>query len=113
MTSTGVSRAQENRAIRREALREQLSAQGHVQYVVDNIQKLSDFEIEMDSLQVQRLKIANDGHLKLIAKYLPDGKTLEVTTETVDRNENLTLDELDAKITRLIETREERQAVTH
>lgn len=75
MPATGVSRAQENRRIRQEALREQLAEQGHVQHVVENIAKLEDFNTDID---VHRLKAAIDARMKLIAKYLPDLKQTEI-----------------------------------
>ena len=51
----GVSKANANRAIRQEALRESLSAGGHIQHVVDI-----------------------DTKLKLVSKYLPDVKSVEI-----------------------------------
>jgi len=68
-----------NRAIRQEALREQLSQQGHEQYISEIISNLSDPEMEYDSLWVQRLKAAADLRLKLMAKYIPDLKSQELT----------------------------------
>ena len=68
-----------NRAIRQEALREQLSQQGHEQYISEIISNLSDPELEYDSLWVQRLKAAADLRLKLMAKYIPDLKSQELT----------------------------------
>jgi len=74
--------AAKNRAIRQEALRKQLSAQGHVQHVIDIAGKLSDLEgVDMDSIQVQRLKAAADIKKGLISKYLPDLKSTELTGE--------------------------------
>lgn len=77
--STGNSRAAKNKQIRKEALRDQLSAQGHVQHVIDITDKLSNLTNELESLDVQRLKAAADLKLKLINKYLPDLKAMEVT----------------------------------
>ena len=71
--------AHRNRAIRQEALREQLSQQGHEQYISEIIANLSDPELEYDSLWVQRLKAAADLRLKLMAKYIPDLKSQELT----------------------------------
>ena len=68
-----------NRAIRQEALRDQLSQQGHEQYISEIITNLSDPELEYDSLWVQRLKAAADLRLKLMAKYIPDLKSQELT----------------------------------
>ena len=79
--TNGKSVAYRNKAIRQEALREQLSAQGHVQHVVDLAGKLADLDTELDSVQTQRLKAAIDTKLKLIGKYLPDQKAVEVTTD--------------------------------
>ena len=71
--------ANKNRAIRQEALREQLSNQGHVQHVTDIAKKLTDLENDLDSTQVQRLKSAADIKLKLIGKYLGDVKAIELS----------------------------------
>lgn len=76
---SGLSRANQNKAIRQEALREQLSAQGHVQHVIDIADQLSDLNQELDPTQVARLKATADIKLKLIGKYLPDLKQQEVT----------------------------------
>ena len=78
MTGRGISRANANKKVRQDALREQLQSQGHLQHVVDNLGKLGDLEVKLDGLQIQRLKAANEGHLKLIAKYLPDTKAVEI-----------------------------------
>ena len=77
--SVAKTKAQLNRQVRQEALREQLSQQGHEQYISEIISNLSDPELEYDSLWVQRLKAAADLRLKLMAKYLPDLKTTEIT----------------------------------
>ena len=75
----GTTAANKNRAIRQEALREQLSNQGHVQHVTDIAKKLTDLDNELDSTQVQRLKSAADIKLKLIGKYLGDVKAIELS----------------------------------
>jgi len=73
------TRAQQNRAIRQEALREQLSAKGLLQQVIEIAEKLSDLDKELDPLKVQRLKASADLKIKLVAKYLPDLKSTELT----------------------------------
>jgi len=73
--------AAKNRAVRQEALREQLSAQGHVQHVIDLANKLSTLTDELDSTEVVRIKAAADIKLKIISKYLPDLKSSEFTGE--------------------------------
>jgi len=78
MTATAATR---NRAVRQEALREQLSAQGHVQHVIDIAEKLSNLDEVLDNSDVQRLKAAADIKKGLINKYLPDLKSTELTGE--------------------------------
>lgn len=87
------TRAQENRAIRQDALREQLASQKHIEKVVDNIQQIEkldfyqkggDGEIDYKLCQANKfrldaLKAANEQRLKLINKYLPDLKSTEIT----------------------------------
>ena len=78
--------AAKNRAIRQEALREQLSNQKHVEHVIDISNKLADLEgkedsknIELDALQIQRLKAAADIKKTIINKYLSDeAKTVDL-----------------------------------
>lgn len=72
---------QKNRRIRKEALREQLQQQGHLQHVVDILNKLMDEENKLESAMVKRYKITLDTKLKLIGKYLPDLKAVEVEGE--------------------------------
>ena len=74
MSSTGVSRANAQRAIRREALREQLSNQGHAQHVVDLLEKLTNLSDDYTPIEVQRMSKALEIKMKIIAKYLPDDK---------------------------------------
>lgn len=70
----GQTRADANRKLRREALRDQLEAKGLIQKVIESADDLADLDEEMDAVSVQRLRAANDARLKLIAKYLPDAK---------------------------------------
>jgi len=79
INTMGTTAAHKNRAIRQEALREQLSNQGHVQHVTEIAQKLTNLEGELDPVQVQRLKAAADIKLKLIGKYLGDVKAVEIS----------------------------------
>lgn len=68
------TRAQQNRAIRQEALREQLAAQGHHEYVLEIARKLREPD---EDTNVQALKAAADIHLRLVDKYLPGLKSIE------------------------------------
>ena len=75
----GVSRADENRAIRQEELRAKLSAGKHIEHVIDNANKIQDLSTPLEPADVNRLKMASDIKLKLINKYLPDLKAVENT----------------------------------
>jgi tRNA threonylcarbamoyladenosine modification (KEOPS) complex Pcc1 subunit len=84
--STSTTRAQENKKIRQEALREQLSQGKHVEHVIDIADKLADVEIKLEAQDASRLKAAADIKLKLINKYLPDLKAVEVTRDDEDES---------------------------
>ena len=75
MTDTR-TRAQQNRAIRQEELRDKLAAGGHLQHAIDSIEKLND---AVDDFQVRKHKAVFDAHCKLLSKYLPDLKATEIT----------------------------------
>lgn len=77
----GSNRAEANRAIRQEALREQLANKGLVQQVIEVADKLAKLDEEMDAIKVARLRAANDARLALIKKYLPDLKQTELVGE--------------------------------
>ncbi len=66
-----------NRRIRKDALREQLTNGGHVQHVIDIANKLTDDTLQLETIDIQRLKAGADIKLKLISKYLPDLKAIE------------------------------------
>ena len=73
----GESVATKNKKVRQQALREQLSAQGHVQHVIDLSEKLSTEYLSLESSQITALKSAAEIKLRLINKYLPDLKSVE------------------------------------
>ena len=70
-----------NRAIRQEALRESLQAGGHIQHVLDICNELNDLSVPMENVDVQRKKTVIDTKLKLISKYLPDTKSVELSNK--------------------------------
>jgi len=74
-TSNMKSRA---RSVRREELIKYMQERGRAQYVFDIIEKLEDDNIELDALQIQRLRAAMDARINLLKKYLPDMKSIEV-----------------------------------
>jgi len=77
MAGSGKSRANENRAIRQEALREQLASKGLMQQAIEISNKLEDLDIKLEPSDAQRLKSAADIKMKLVAKYMPDMKSIE------------------------------------
>lgn len=78
-TGAAAHRANQNRKIRQEALREQLAEQCRIQHIIENVKKIEDLDNDMDAVEVQRLKAANETRLKLLNKYLPDLKSTELT----------------------------------
>lgn len=77
------TRAQLNRAIRQEALRDQLASKGLVQKVLDNIDKMEKLAGN-DHFELTKLKTANEQRMKLIDKYLPSLKATELTGDGGD-----------------------------
>lgn len=79
------TRNTKQRAVRQEALREQLSNQKHLEHVIDLINKISDEKEHIDSEILSRYKIAIDARFKIINKYLADLKTQEIDmTHNID-----------------------------
>lgn len=119
-SSVGRSRANENRRIRQEALREQLAAQKHLEKVIadiDEMRGLADFEEDLDKalredgektvhtealkavagvrkFQLDVLDKAISQRMKIVNKYLPELKAVEhsgeIGSETVVRVVDLT-----------------------
>ena len=75
------TRAQSNRRIRQEALREQLAQGKHVEHVIDMLENLQEPPEDFTPLDLQRVKVIIDTKLALIKKYLPDPKQVELTGE--------------------------------
>ena len=67
-----------SREINREELRRYLSERGKLSHIFDNLEKLEDQTIEMDSVAVARINSANSTRLALLKKYLPDEKSVEI-----------------------------------
>lgn len=79
MAKHGETHAQANKRVRQESLRELLRAQGHEQYILENIVKLEALQDELSANEIQRLSIATNKRLSLLNKYLPDMKAVEFT----------------------------------
>ena len=73
------TRAQLNRALRQEEMRSKIEASGYESHVADVVKKLLDPEQEFDSIEVQRMKSAADLSIKMMAKFMPDLKSTEIS----------------------------------
>ncbi len=90
-----------SREINREELRRYLSERGKLSYVFDNIEKLEDLTIELDSISVSRLSTAINSRLALLKKYLPDEKSVEIKNaegETFKTDNKWTVEFINADI---------------
>ena len=77
--SVAKTKAQLNRQMRQEGLRDFLSKQKLIEKVIDIAQNLTDPYKEYDALDVQRMRTAAELNLKLAAKVLPDLKSTEIS----------------------------------
>ena len=75
------TRAQENKAIRQKALREQLAAQKHHEHVVNSIKKIEELagNEEASEFELKKWKTSAELRLRLLSKYLPDLKQQDIT----------------------------------
>jgi len=67
--------------MRQEALREYLSNKCSLEHIIDSIALLDDVSIELDQLMISRKKTALESRIKLLGKYLPDLKSVEVSQD--------------------------------
>ena len=77
--SVAKTRAQLNRETRQAEMRKKIEASGYETHVHEVVKKLLDPEQELDSIDVQRMKSAADLSIKMMAKFMPDLKSTEVT----------------------------------
>ena len=75
----GATVAAKNKAVRQEALREQLQQKGLHTQVLVIADKLQDQYLELETSHIAALKAAADLKMKLINKYMPDLKSSELT----------------------------------
>ena len=75
----GASVATKNKAVRQEALREQLQQKGLHTQVLVIAEKLENSYLELEASHINALKAAADLKMKLINKYMPDLKNTELT----------------------------------
>lgn len=82
MAKQGQTIAQANREIRQESLRDLLTTQGHLQYAIENIVKIEALEPSDNFNQLhQKYKTAAELRLRLVNKYLPDLKNVELAND--------------------------------
>ena len=79
MSKDTTTAANKNRRIRQDALREQLSMQGHEQHITDILNKLMNEAVEYDSVMVKRFEVTINTKLKLMNKYISDLKSVELS----------------------------------
>ncbi len=89
---SGLNRLDRNRAVRQQAMREQLAKQGHLQHAVDLIGQIRDLSVELEPIQAKRLEIALNGHLKLISLYIPAAKEVGELIESLGKTFVLNMD---------------------
>ena len=77
--SVAKTKAQLNRQMRQEGLRDFLSQQKLIEQVIEIANKLREPEEEYDALDIQRMRTAAELNLKLTSKFLPDLKSTELT----------------------------------
>ena len=75
------TRAQKNRKLRQENLREWLSEKCTAQHLVDNLVKIEKLDPASETFQndLRKYQVANEQRLKIMGKYLPDLKSMELT----------------------------------
>ncbi len=82
MPKQGQSVGDVNRAIRQEDLRKKLSEGMHLKYAIDSIVKVESLKPSDTSTQeLAILKTAAELRLRLVNKYLPDLKNVELAND--------------------------------
>lgn len=81
MPKRGQTGKQARRAERQEDLRELLSNQGHLQHIIEICDELNDLTIQLESIQFNRKSKVIDTKLRLVNKYLPDIKNVEIAND--------------------------------
>lgn len=78
-----------------EALRERIKASKHLDKVVEILDKLTDDPTTHEDV-LQQYKIALDGHFKILDKFLPNPKQLDITAD-IDNKHTVKLIDLTGK----------------
>lgn len=82
MARHGIARAEENRRIRQEGLRQFLSNQKLIEKVIDSARELEALEQD-EAWKANQLRASSDIRLRLISKFLPDLKATEHTDNSI------------------------------
>lgn len=71
---------QRQRQIRQDELREYLSKNCTAKHIIESIRKIDDLDTESESFpnHLKKLQVANEQRIKLLSKYLPDLKAVEM-----------------------------------
>ena len=93
--SKSTTRANLNKEVRVKALREQLSAQGHVQHIVEMLGEME--KVDTSTERQQQLNMVVTQKLKLVNKYLPDLKAIEMNVGGETRQYVITDKPIDAE----------------
>jgi hypothetical protein len=80
------TRAQQNRAIKKEVTREYLAERGSVQYYFDVIEKIEALNPESPTFanELKQLTVVASERRQMIGKYLPDLKAQEIEHSVSD-----------------------------
>lgn len=80
------TRAQQNRAIKKEVIREYLAERGSVQYYFDVIEKIEALDPESPTFdkELKKLTVVASERRHMITKYLPDLKAQEIEHSVSD-----------------------------
>jgi hypothetical protein len=94
------TRAQENKAIRQDALRQWLSEKCTAQHLIDNIDKIEGLDTSSDTFanELNKYKIANDQRIRVMSKYLPDLKQSDISIDADVVAKEKTRKELEDKL---------------
>lgn len=106
MAGQGRSRANENKRIRQEALREHLKNLGLIDHILRSHERIEQLEVVTDGeysnavevkFELDKMRVVNEQRLKLVNKYLPDLKAQEIALDAnivAKKASELTDDEL-------------------
>jgi len=91
------TRAQSNKRVRQEALREWLSKKCTAQHLVDNLDKIEKLDPNCESFSndLAKYKVANEQRFKILDKYLPTEKYVEADITATELTHEQWLDGLE------------------